>query len=346
MMKQRSNEYWDRRAMERMAEYHRGADRTMRTLSAAYDAALANIQAEIDKIFNRYSRDGRMSPKEARQLLNTPLTPQERSELTEQMRKVRDPTIRQQMLNRLNSAAYRARITRLQALRENIHLQTKLLADIEVKITEKWYVDVIDEAFYRTMFDIQRGLGLGFRFDPMPQKVVQEILRNPWSGKHFSRRVWANTEELAKLLEERLTAGFMSGTPRRKLALELEERMNVGKHAANRLVRTETTYMANSAEMESYEEAEVDEYQFLATLDSRTSEICRKHDLKVYAVKEAKAGVNMPPLHPYCRSTTRAYFGLETLEGIQRRATDPETGRSVLVPASMSYEDWKQKYGT
>src|SRR5690606_25484238 len=122
------------------------------------------------------------------------------------------------------------------------------------------------------------------------------------------------------------------------MAKELDNIFQVGMFAASRLVRTETTFMANMAEMASYEEAEIDRYQFIATLDMRTSPQCREMDMKVFKVSEAVPGKNMPPLHPFCRSTTVAYFGEEELENLKRRARDPVTGKTYLVPANMNYE--------
>ena len=88
--------------------------------------------------------------------------------------------------------------------------------------------------------------------------------------------------------------------------------------------------MANAAELKSYEEADIDKYEFMATLDQRTSEACQDLDGRVFAVKDAKPGKNMPPMHPYCRSTTVVHFDDETLEGLQRRAKDPVTGERCL----------------
>lgn len=341
-MKQRSNDYWERRALQRMASYQRDAEATIWTIMQAYDKAIQEITEEIERIFNKFAKDGQLLPDEARKLLNEPISRKEWEEIKAKIAEIKDPQIRRQLLNRLNAPAYRARITRLQALKEQIYLQCKIIADAEIRASTEGYIGTINEAYYRTMFDIQRGLGVGFEFAAMPTRTVEAILKNPWSGKHFSARIWGNTDELARLLEKVITSGFMSGVGVRKMTQEIQERFDVGKHAAARLVRTETTYMANAAEMESYEEAEIDRYVFVATLDLRTSPQCRAHDRKVYAVKDAKPGVNMPPLHPYCRSTTRAYFGSDTLKNVQRRARDPVTGKTYLVPADMSYEQWRQ----
>lgn len=341
-MKQRSNDYWERRALQRMASYQRDAEATIRTIMQAYDKAIQEITEEIERIFNKFAKDGQLLPDEARKLLNEPISRKEWEEIKAKIAEIKDPQIRRQLLNRLNAPAYRARITRLQALKEQIYLQCKIIADAEIRASTEGYIGTINEAYYRTMFDIQRGLGVGFEFAAMPTRTVEAILKNPWSGKHFSARIWGNTDELARQLERVITSGFMSGVGVRKMTQEIQERFDVGKHAAARLVRTETTYMANAAEMEAYEEAEIDRYVFVATLDLRTSPQCRAHDRKVYAVKDAKPGVNMPPLHPYCRSTTRAYFGSDTLKNVQRRARDPVTGKTYLVPADMSYEQWRQ----
>lgn len=343
-MKKQNRAYWTLRSRQRMAEYHRDADKTIKTVTAAYDKAQSDLSLEIDKIFKTYANNGKMDPKIAAKMLNEPVSPREWAALKRRLPSIQDPDIRRDVLSRLNAPAYKARITRLQMLREQIYLGSKEIADVEIRTSRRAYIKVIDDAYYRHMFDVQRGLGIGFDFAQMPNSTVQEILTNPWSGQQFSTRVWANTDVLASNLTNIVTAGFMSGAGSRQMVRELMEAMSSGKFAASRLIRTEYTYMANAAEMQSYKAAEIDQYIYVATLDSRTSLQCRKADRKVFYVKDAMPGKNMPPLHAFCRSTTRAYFGPDTLAGIQRRARDPVTGETQLVPATMDYKQWYKKY--
>lgn len=343
-MKTRSNAYWEKRSLERMTEYHRGADATIQTVSNAYDKAQKDIQSMIDRIFGTFGTNGQMDPVKARKILNQRIPNPMLSLAKKMYPKIKDDRIRRWMLAKMNAPAYRARITRLEALKENAFLQSKIIADVEITAGTNLYIKTMKDAYHRTMFDVQKGLGVGFEFASMPKPVLQNILKQPWAGKQFSARVWDNTDVLAKQVNEVVTAGFMSGVGTAQMSRELAKRMNVGKYAANRLVRTETTYMANTAEMESYKEAEIDEYMFMATLDKKTSKVCQKQDLKVYKVKDAMPGVNMPPMHPFCRSTTRAYFGPKTLDNIERRARNPATGKNELVPASMAYPEWEKKY--
>ena len=76
----------------------------------------------------------------------------------------------------------------------------------------------------------------------------------------------------------------------------------------------------------------------------RTSKICRNMDMKIFALKERKAGINYPPMHPWCCSTTVAVIEGEDLERLKRSAYNPSSGRIEKVPASMTYEQWYGKY--
>lgn len=112
---------------------------------------------------------------------------------------------------------------------------------------------------------------------------------------------------------------------------------------ARRLVRTESAYVANAAQSRAYDEAGIERYRFVATLDSRTCECCAALDGKVFELANAKPGTNYPPMHPFCRSTTIADFGEEELAGLERRARDKD-GNTVRVPADMTYENWHREF--
>lgn len=343
-MKNRSKAYWNKRANERMASYHKDSDETIRKITSAYDKAVKDINGDINNIFYKYMKDSDLSEKEVRKLLNSKIPKKELNDIRAKIHGIQDEELKRYMMAQLNAEAYKTRITRLEALKESLYINTKLAADVEIKQSTRLYTDNIKKAYYTNLFDIQKGLGIGFNVAEMPLENIQEILKNNWSGKHYSKRIWHNTDILAEKLEEVITNGLMTGKSSRKMAIELEELTNYGKFAAERIVRTETTYISNAAEIESYKECGIDKYVFIATLDLRTSSQCREHDKKIFNVKDAEAGVNLPPLHPHCRSTTRAYLGESTLKDIKRRARDPETGKSYLVPGDMSYKQWYDKF--
>jgi SPP1 gp7 family putative phage head morphogenesis protein len=118
--------------------------------------------------------------------------------------------------------------------------------------------------------------------------------------------------------------------------------MGVKYSNCERLARTEFNHIANQATKDSYKQTQgIDEYKYVATLDSRTSEICQNLDGKVFPLSEAEEGVNYPPAHPNCRSVTIPYSEDEDYSKLERIATDPKSGKSYFIPANMTYADWK-----
>lgn len=342
-MKKRSNHYWEQRANSRMASYHRNSDETISKINKAYDKAIADINSDINKIFNKYAIEYKLSKTEARQLLNSYIHAKDLKSIRDKIKYIQDEDLKKYLMAQLNYSPYKARITRLEALKESIYINTKLLTEEEIKLSRSDYIDNMKEAYYSNIFDLQTGLGIGFSVAEMPTDFVREVLRNKWSGKNYSKRIWNNTDILAERLEEVITSGLMSGANSRKMAKELNDLTNYGKFASERIIRTETTYVTNMAEIESYKECDIDKCVFLATLDLRTSKICRSMDGKILIVGKAKPGVDLPPLHPFCRSTTIAYLGKENLEGLQRRARDPVTGKNYIIK-NMNYSEWYEKF--
>ncbi|MDU7725167.1 minor capsid protein [Clostridium perfringens] len=342
-MKKRSNHYWEQRANSRMASYHKNSDETIFKINKAYDKAIADINSDIKKIFNKYAIEYKLSKTEARQLLNSYIHAKDLKSIRDKIKYIQDEDLKKYLMAQLNYSPYKARITRLEALKESIYINTKLLSQEEFKLSTSDYIDNMNEAYYRNIFDIQKGIGLGFTFSEMPIDFIEEVLRNKWSGENYSKRIWNNTDVLAERLEEVITSGLMSGANSKKMAKELNDLSSYGKFASERLIRTETTYVTNMAEIESYKECDIEKCVFLATLDLRTSKICRSMDGKVLIVGKAKPGVNLPPLHPFCRSTTIAYLGKGTLETLQRRARDPVTGKNYIIN-NMNYNEWYEKF--
>ncbi|MGL4571848.1 MAG: minor capsid protein [Clostridium sp.] len=342
-MKKRSKSYWENRANERMDGYHKNTNETIYKINKAYDRAIANINSDIRRIFSRYFLSYGLSKTEARDLLNSFISKKELKNIRDQIKIIKDEDLRKYLMAQLNYSPYKARITRLEAMKESIYINTKILAQEEFRQSTSDYVNNINIAYYQSIFAIQKGLDIGFSFAEMPREVIEEILRNEWSGKHYSKRIWKNTDVLAEKLEEAMLSGIMSGKSYKKMARELYNLTDCGKYAAERIIRTETTYVTNMAELKGFEECGIKKYVFLATLDLRTSKVCRARDGTIVPVDKAISGVNLPPMHPNCRSTKFGYFGEKSLRNMQRRDRDPVTGRNQVIK-NMNYNEWYSRY--
>lgn len=182
--------------------------------------------------------------------------------------------------------------------------QHRRLANAEIGVDTAHLGDIIQSAYMQTVFDVTKGADYRAAFDLIPESRVKAILSTNWSGQMFSQRVWDNTNALADGLKHDMLVGIMAGKSEQHMADDIMNRCGVGAFEARRLVRTETTCVANMAELYGYKELDIDEYEFSACLDSRTSDLCRELDGKVFKRNSAQAGVNLPPMHPFCRSTT------------------------------------------
>lgn len=338
-------DYWERRSTELMQRLEKGTENTINALIKAYEQATKDINKEITKIFNNYAKNTGLSKKTLLQLLSKKETEQYYNNLLEVINNnITAENIKKKLLAKYNAPAYAYRISRYEALQQNIDVKLKKLADIEQQITEIRYTDTIKEGYYHNIFDIQKGTGLGFSFAQIDNRTINLLLNENWiDNANFSQRIWNNSEKLGEYLRTQLTADSMSGKSIHKIAQELSEYMNVGLYNATRLVRTEVNHFANEAEMISYQELDIEKYRFIATLDNVTCEHCAELDNRIFNVKDRKPGRNCPPIHSNDRCTTVAEFEDDVLDGLQRRARD-ENGKPILVPQDMNYKEWKAKY--
>ena len=340
-MAKKNKNYWIERSDKRMEVAHRNANEVTSEVARAYDKAIENICADMENILMNFSKLEGMDKAEALKLLNERISQKRLDDIRAKIATMEDGTIKTQLINKINAQAYKARLTRLQALKENLQVECAQIAQTELAANNKFFVKQAKDTYYRNMFDFSKGIGYAIDFATVPTKRINEILSTNWSGKHYSSRIWENNQVFADKLEEIILHGAMNGYNSRKMAKELQEYANVGKHVSERLLRTETTYIATMSDLEAMKERDTKQLQFVATLDSRTSPQCQKADGKLIDVDKAEPGKNVPPLHCYCRSTV-----IEVMDDLQHnvRIARDENGKTIQVPAGMTYPEWKKKY--
>lgn len=331
-------DYWISRADGRLSDQQESVTASILEINQAYEEAMKELQRKIDRLFWRFVRENGMTEQEAREILRQTISPTEISDVWKQLETITDPEIRQQLLKQIDTYYYQSRISREEALRAAIQTQMSVIADQELAISTKVYTNVIREEYLRSMFDAQQYLGVAFSFRELPEKVIRQILQENWSGKHYSRRIWGNAQTINREIEKLLLKGAMLGTNSRKLAKQLNDLVASGTYAAERLIRTETTYFTTMADLEAAKARGTRQIRFVATLDTRTSPECWAADGQIINIEDAKPGKNVPPLHPFCRSVI-----IDVIKGLihkVRRARNPATGKNYLVPADMTYREW------
>lgn len=326
-----------------MFEFMDGAEQAAQEIQKVYYKASRYLSHESDKIFERFRRKHSLTEAEARQLLNSLYD----STSIEALKKALEGASSEDkaaILAELESSAYQYRLERLRQLQNEIDRLMREVYQQERDISTSFYVDLANESYYKSIYDIQRNTGLGFSFNILDSKVVDQLLKSTWSGVNYSDRIWKNTQALARDLKEELLIDLLTGRTEREAAEILANKFGQTYLNARRLVRTESCYVAVQMDMRSYEDCGIDTYIFVATLDLRTSTVCRGLDGKRFRVSEQQPGKNCPPMHPWCRSTTICDVSDEDLAEMRRRARDPETGKTYTVPANMTYQEWYGKY--
>ena len=311
-----------------------------------YQEAKIYLDKEINKIFDKFQRDYGLSQVDARQVLKNMKDKKNLHELRKVLEaRPNDPNI-QRLLADLDSPAYSFRMKRLERLIDDLDRMRESIYHSEKTGSDAFYSDLMKDSYYKATFDLQQQTGLAYDFSGLPENEIKHLQSFSWvgDGSTYSTNIWKNTGKLTSSIKDELLMSLMTGRDTRETAQAIAERFNVGQNDARRLVRTESAFFHNQMELLSYEEADIEKYIFVAVLDKRTSRICQEHDNQVYDRDKAVPGVNCPPMHPWCRSTTVGYDEDADYSKLKRRARNPVTGKTELVPADMTYKEWYSKY--
>ena len=340
----KNDSYWENRAAWDM--YHRmeDAEQTADLLAKVYRNSSMLLTHKAKDIFEKYMTKHGLSETQAWNLLNTMQDQTSLEELLNALRNKDSDKTKQELLRELEAPAYRVRIERLQDLLRQVDTVMQEVYQQEQLFDTSFFKDLSEATYYRSIYNIQKQTGIGFSFSNISQKQIKQVLSMNWSGSHYSQRIWKNTQELSETLKQELLVSLLTGRTDRETSEVIMNRCGAGAMQARRLVRTESCFLSGELTARSYEECGIEKYRYLATLDLRTSKICRELDGKIFSMKDRKAGKNYPPMHPWCRSTTISAIDEDELRNMKRRAYNPKTGRTETVPANMTYDQWYKKY--
>lgn len=113
--------------------------------------------------------------------------------------------------------------------------------------------------------------------------------------------------------------------------------MQVSTRQAEAITRTAVNQIATRAQVETFEANKdvTDEYIFTATLDNRTSAVCRATDGMRFKYGEGP----LPPLHINCRSVVRPVLNWEKL-GLTPPPPGQRAAQDGPVSAKLDYAGW------
>lgn len=183
-------------------------------------------------------------------------------------------------------------------------------------------------------------------------RIVQQVATQPIQGKPM-REWW---DELAGDTQKRLTTQIGLGLSQGETADQIVRRVQgtkasgyrdgvlaVTRQQAAAIVRTVSGHVTTQAREATYDEMDdvLEGVQWVATLDTKTCQVCGPLDGKVFPVKEGPR----PPAHWNCRCTTAPVTkSLEAILGKKKaKETVSESTRASMdgqVPESVTYTEW------
>jgi len=225
----------------------------------------------------------------------------------------------------------RQAISRLEGLEYDLSMKAHAAGQFEIDATTGILGVEGRTAYALSVWQLEQALEGTFKYGKMSERRLTAAMKAPWSGSNYSSDIWKNKELLTTNINQILTRGIIQGHSRKQMGAQLSERTGVELWKCDRLMRTEGAHITEWATGESYDAIGLEWYEYSAILDGRTSKLCSGLDNKLFKVKDRVVGVNYPPVHPNCRSTTIPAFKGQKIE-VNSENWKPQ-----------SYESWRSR---
>lgn len=340
-----SSEYWKKRFIQVEQAEHKQGVQCYADIERQYRKAQRQIEGQIEAWYGRFADNNGISLSDARRLLSNKELAELKWDVQEYIRYGEENAVNSQWVKQLENASARFHINRLEAIRLQMQQSIEVLFGNQLDDIDRTMKAVYKDGFYRTAFEIQKGVGVGWDFGTLDEKQIAKVINKPWAadGKNFSARVWNNRGKLVNELNSTLTQGIALGQDPQKTIDQIARKMNTSKKNAGRLVMTEQAFFSEAAQHDGFKELGVELYEIVATLDSHTSDICQDMDGKKFKMSEWEVGVTAPPFHVWCRSTTVPAFDDE-FDLIGKRAAKGKDGKTYYIPSTMTYKQWQKSF--
>src|SRR5690606_36049723 len=209
------------------------ADEYAEKLLKEYRRAIRSIQKDLEVFYARYAENNEITMDVARKLLTSKELNEFKITLEEFIEKAKSNADRR-WTRELNNIYYRTRISRLEALLVQVRQQIEMLTGSVQKGAESLLGGVYEDTYYRTLYEVQKGVGIGVSFAKIDTQAIEKVLQTKWLGENYSQRIWNNRDKLITELQTRLYQGFIRGDSIDRMTQELARRMEVSYHAAER----------------------------------------------------------------------------------------------------------------
>ena len=207
------------------------------------------------------------------------------------------------------------RVSRLEALKQELDLQMIALANEEEKKTEKF----LKEEYLQGLRS-QAGI-LGVTESSTLSTAMNQAIDRNFNGATWSSRIWERQNALRDIVKKATADLLILGKNPIQIIPKLRKEFGVSAYQAKRLAVTEGSRVAMAAQKEILKSQDYEEYEYIA--EPGACKICAPFDGKIFKVSEMESGRNCAPMHPFCRCSVAAHYsGISEKVKQQTKAVD------------------------
>ncbi|WP_053178019.1 minor capsid protein [Peribacillus loiseleuriae] len=335
-------DYWRKRFEMLLDAELNKSENYLVDMESAYIQTISEIEKDITKWYGRFATNNEISLAEAKRLLKSDELKEFRWTVEEYVKYGEKNAINQAWMKQLENASARVHISRLESLQIQLQRHIEKLYGGQIEAVERLMKETYQSTYLHTAFEIQSAFGIGFSMQAIDETKLTKIISKPWTLDRmtFSDKIWRDKQLLVNTLHTELTQSIARGQAPDKVITTISKKLNTSRSNAARLVMTESAFFSASAQRETFSELDVERYEIVATLDSKTSSICQSMDGQVFKMSEFEPGVTANPFHPYCRTTTVPYFE----DNYSQRIARGKDGKVYYIDSKIKYPEWEKRF--
>lgn len=344
-MQMKHKDYWRKRFKQLEDLQNKKGQQCYTEIEKQYRKVQKEIEGAIAAWYQRFAANNEISLQEANKLLHGRELAEFKWDVNEYIRYGEENAMTRQWLKELENASARYHVSRLEALKFQMQQSLEVLFGNQLDCIDAVMRSIYTDGYYHTAYEIHKGLGVGWEFAAIDEKTISKVIKKPWAadGKNFSERVWGNRKKLVNELNNVIVQNMILAQNPQKAIDAIAKKMKVSKQNAGKLVMTEEAFFSSAAQRDCFHELGVEQFEIVATLDSKTSLLCRQMDGQHFPMSQYEAGVTAPPFHVYCRTTTAPFFD-DDFDITGERVARGQDGKTYYVPAGMTYKQWENAF--
>jgi len=228
------------------------------------------------------------------------------------------------------------RYTFLKNLEKQLIEQAKVLGNIDLEHTTKILNEIYQDSYYQTAYVLDKGVEVVKDFALLNPKMIETVVCAKFEGATYSSRIWENKELLVKSLRKQIENGIIQGHSIDKMSKAIKNQFGSSAYQSKRLIHTEMARVVSEAQNKIYQDSGIiQKVIYDATLDNKTSNICRDLDGKIFDINSSYP---KPPQHPNCRSAI-----IPIVDGWNPR-TKRDNITKEIIPYKV-YDEWAKDKG-